>query len=158
MDFPVPMRKRNRLQDYDYSQGGAYYVTICAQYKKCLFGYVIDGPDGPIMQVNELGRIVEAHIRAISDRYPTIEVVRACVMPNHVHLLLFFDPEKTHPALSMVINQFKGAASKSAGKPLWQKGYYDHVIRDEAEYRQIGSYIEHNAAKWKSDDYYTAAL
>ena len=154
MDFPVPMRKRNRLQDYDYSKGGAYFVTICALYKKCLFGAVIDGPDEPIMQLSELGRLVDAHIRAISDRYPTIEVVRYCVMPNHVHLLLCFDLEKQNPTLSTVINQLKGAVSKSAGQTIWQKGFYDHVIREEAEYRQIGSYIEHNAAKWKSDDYY----
>ncbi len=154
MDFPVLMRKRNRLRGYDYSQGGAYYVTICAQYKRCLFGVVTDGPDEPIMDLNLLGHTVDAQIRMIPTHYPSICVDRYCIMPNHVHLLLLFDTERENPPLSTVINQFKGAVTKAAGNPVWQKGYHDHIVRTEAGYRQIGSYIEHNAAKWKSDENY----
>ena len=154
MDFPVLMRKRNRLEDYDYSQGGAYFITICAQYKRCLFGTVLDGPGEPIIRLNQLGQTVDYYIHAISEHYPTVNVDRHCIMPNHVHMILYFDPEQTNPQLSTVINHLKGAVTKSAGRSVWQKGYYDHVIRTEADYRQIGTYIEHNAAKWKSDENY----
>ena len=154
MDFPVLMRKRNRLENYDYSQGGAYYITICAQYKRCLFGAVVDGSDEPVMRLNQLGQTVDAFIRGIQAHYPSVSVDRSCIMPNHIHLLLLFDTERENPSLSTVINQFKGAVTKAAGFPVWQKGYYDHVVRTEADYRQIGSYIEHNASKWKSDENY----
>ena len=75
-------------------------------------------------------------------------------MPNHVHLLLLFDTERENPPLSNVINQMKGAATKLIGSSVWQKGFHDHVVRSDEEFRMIGDYIEHNAAKWKSDTYY----
>ena len=157
MDFPVPMRKRNRLQNYDYRQGGSYFITICTLYKRCIFGFVADKIDGSVMQLNKTGKLVEAAILEISDRYPTVSVTQHIVMPNHIHLLLSFDTMRENPSLSTVINQFKGSVTKMLGQPTWQKGYYDHIIRTEAEYRSIGEYIEHNAAKWKTDTYYSAS-
>ena len=154
MDFPVPMRKPNRLQDYDYSQNGAYFVTVCTLHKRCVFGAVRDGGGEPIMQMNELGQAVERIIQGIPLHYPTVEVARSCVMPNHVHLLLSFSVSEHNPTLSNVINQFKGAVTKTLGGPIWQKGFHDHIVRDLSEYRQIGEYIEHNAAKWRSDKFY----
>ena len=156
MDFPIPMRKRNRLQDYDYSRGGAYFITICSLHKKCIFGAVIGSEIEPRMCLNALGETVDAFIRKIPTYYPTVAVVRHCVMPNHIHLLLFFAPERRNPSLATVLNQFKGAVTKSVGQRIWQKGFYDHVIRSEGEFETIGSYIEHNAAKWRSDMYYEA--
>ena len=154
MDFPVPIRKRNRLVDYDYSQNGAYFVTICTLYKRCIFGYVRDGGAEPIMVLNETGKTVERIIQGIPMHYPAVEVSRFCVMPNHVHLLLTFNPGPVIPSLSTVINQFKGTVTKTLGMPLWQKGYYDRVIRSLADFRQLGEYIEHNAAKWKMDEHF----
>ena len=66
MDFPIPMRKRNRLQDYDYSRGGAYFITICSLHKKCIFGAVIGSEIEPRMCLNALGETVDAFIRKIS--------------------------------------------------------------------------------------------
>ena len=153
-DFPVPIRKRNRLETYDYTQNGAYFVTICTLYKRCSFGYVRDGADEPVMVYSESGLRVEQFIRMIPTHYPSVEVSRYCVMPNHVHLLLTFGPGASGPSLSTVINQFKGAVTKAFGKPIWQKGFFDRVVRDPDEFRRIGEYIEHNPAKWKTDDYY----
>ena len=152
---PVPIRKQNRLPDYDYRQGGAYFVTICAAYKRCLFGLVVDGEDEPVMRLNQTGQLVDRAIRGIPAHYPTVSLIRHCVMPNHVHLLLSFDTERENPALSTVVNQMKGAATIAIGSAVWQKGFHDHDVRTEAEYRMIGEYIEHNAAKWRSDTYYT---
>jgi REP element-mobilizing transposase RayT len=154
MDFPIPMRKPNRLQDYDYSQNGAYFVTICTQYRRCLFGKVQDEPDEPVMHMNETGLTVERIIQTIPLHYPTVELSGYCVMPNHVHLLLSFGTSELNPSLSSLINQFKGTVTKTLGSPVWQKGFHDRVVRDLAEYRQIGEYIEHNAAKWRSDKFY----
>ncbi len=158
MDFPVLMRKRNRLEGYDYSRGGAYYVTICAQFKRCIIGAVVDCDPEPVMRCNDLGHLVNACIRGIPEHYPTVRIARHCVMPNHVHMLLYFDTERKNPSLSTVINQFKGFVTKTAGHPVWQKGYYEHVVRSETDFRQIGEYIEHNAAKWKTDENYVISV
>ena len=151
-DFPIPIRKRNRLEAYDYTQNGAYFVTICTLYKRCIFGYVRDGAEEPVMIPNETGLAVEGIIKKIPLHYPTVELARYCVMPNHVHLLLRFTADRGNPSLPTVINQFKGAVTKTLGTPVWQKSYYDRVIRNMEDYRQIGEYIEHNPAKWKMDE------
>ena len=158
MDFPVPIRKRNRLDSYDYTQNGAYFITICTLHKKCIFGSVRKGADGPVMGCNDVGRIVEQSIRRIPAHYPGVEVVRSRVMPNHVHLLLTFATGRDNPALSTVINQFKGAVTKELGRPVWQKGYYDRVVRNTEEFRKIGEYIEYSPAKWSEDDYFSPDL
>ena len=157
MDFPVPMRKPNRLADYDYSQNGAYFVTICTQYKRCVFGTVQDGPDEPAMHMNETGLTVERVIQTIPLHYPTVELSGYSVMPNHVHLLLSFGTSEQNPSLSALINQFKGTVTKTLGMPVWQKGFHDRVVRDLAEFRQIGEYIEHNPAKWRLDKHFVEA-
>lgn len=153
-EFPIPMRKPNRLQNYDYAQNGAYFVTVCTLYKRCIFGAVRDGADEPRMQMNESGLAVERIIRGIPLHYPSVEVTRSCVMPNHVHLLLSFSASEHNPTLSNVINQFIGTVTKALGAPVWQKGFHDHIVRDLAEFRQIGDYIEHNAVKWRSDKFF----
>ena len=153
-DFPVPMRKPNRLQGYDYSQNGAYFVTICTKYKRCMFGKIQDEADEPTMRLNETGLAVERIVNTIPLHYPTVELSDYCVMPNHVHLLLSFGVSPQNPSLSSLINQFKGTVTKTLGVPVWQKGFHDHIVRDLAEFRQIGEYIEHNAAKWRLDKHF----
>ena len=157
MDFPVPIRKPNRLAGYDYAQNGAYFVTICTRYKRCMFGTIQGGEIEPVMRMNETGLAVERMIQGIHIHYPSVEVSRYCVMPNHVHLLLSFGISEQNPSLSTVINQFKGAVTKTLGAPVWQKGFYDRVIRDLSDFRKIGEYIEHNPAKWRSDEHYVEA-
>ena len=105
-----------------------------------------------------LGRLVEEAILAIPAHYPTVEVVRYSVMPNHVHLLLRLSTEGNNPTVSWVINQLKGIVTKRSGKQIWQKGFYDQVIRSESDFRSVGEYIEYNPAKWKTDDYYVSPL
>ena len=83
-----------------------------------------------------------------------MDVIRYSVMPNHVHLLLQLSTGEDNPTISWVINQLKGIVTKRAGKRIWQKGFYDQVVRTEAEFLAIGEYIEYNPAKWKTDDYY----
>ena len=153
-----PERKRNRLKTYDYSQGGAYHVVICTDQRKCILSEVYEGEDTQQLRLFSLGRLVEEAILAIPAHYPTVEVVRYSVMPNHVHLLLRLSTEGNNPTVSWVINQLKGIVTKRSGKQIWQKGFYDQVIRSESDFRSVGEYIEYNPAKWKTDDYYVSPL
>ena len=75
------------------------------------------------------------------------------IMPNHVHLLVRFT-ENCCPKLGQIIQQLKGAVTKQCGTPIWQEKYYDHVIRDEADYMTKYQYIQNNPAKWLEDEYY----
>ena len=151
-----PTRKRNRLEAYDYTQGGAYHIVLCTEGRKCVFSQVYEGADTQQLRLYPLGQMVEQAILAIPVHYPTVEIVRYSVMPNHVHLLLRLSTEQENPSVSWIINQLKGAVTKKAGTKIWQKGFYDQVIRSEADFQAAGEYIEYNPAKWKTDDYYVS--
>lgn len=159
-----PQRKRLRLEAYDYSQPGYYFITICTRERKqealCSIepavGAIINRP--PRISLTPLGRIVDETIRAIPDHYPGILVDQFIIMPDHVHLILSFrniGPDGRQIAaptpLSKIIQQMKRIASKQAGVPLWQKGFYDHVIRNDVDLANVRQYIRNNPLKWIED-------
>ena len=154
----LPKRKQNRLTEYDYSTPNAYFVTICTKNRKNLFwtdvGAAIGRPEN--IPLTNLGMIVQQVIRDIPGYYPTITVDHAVIMPNHIHLLLQINTDidgrpMAAPTISTVINQTKGVISKKAGFPVWQKGFYDHVIRGERDYMDVWNYIEGNPGRWTED-------
>ena len=186
-------RKPIRLEEYDYSDVGAYFVTICTKNRENILwettaklqpnndmvidntqpvnNAVIDNTQpnavGAVIgrpyynhRLNELGLIVEKYIKQIPQHYKHVNVDNYVVMPNHVHLLLSINEisdngrPMTAPTLSWIINQFKGACSKQIGYSIWQKSFYDHVIRTQRDYAQIWQYIDENPLKWESDEYY----
>ena len=158
-------RKNNRLEFYDYSQNGAYFVTICAKDKQkifwnnqqCSVGAVSGRPQD---KLNHLGLIVKIGIEKIPLYYQNITVDKYVIMPNHVHLIIRIDNNNvkgrpmTAPTLSQIVNQFKGYCSKQIGHPVWQKSFHDHIIRNQADYNRIWEYVDTNAIKWESDCYY----
>lgn len=151
-------RKQNRLKEYDYSTVNAYFITICTQNRRNLFWADTNKPaDSPEqIQLTKLGRCVAQVIREIPEHYPVITVDHWVVMPNHIHLLLQIHTDAegqpmAAPTISNVINQTKGAVSKKAGFSVWQKGFYDHVVRGAQDYREIWNYIEGNPGKWAED-------
>ena len=157
----LPKRKPNRLTEYDYSTPNAYFITVCTQERKNLFwadaGAVIDCPEN--IPLTNLGMMVKQVIYDITRHYPAIMVNHAVVMPNHIHLLLQINTDidgrpMAAPTISTVINQTKGVISKKAGFSVWQKGFYDHVIRNDNDYRDIWNYIEGNPSKWAEDKLY----
>lgn len=175
--FPHPVRKGNRLPGYDYSQAGFYFVTICAYQRTAYFwdastpvGADSIRPDG--LPLSPTGQIVREAICAIPQHYPTLALEKYVVMPNHVHLLLRICEEDGRilsaptedraafrtKALPVIIGQMKRAASKRAAFPIWQKGYHDHIIRDEPHYLRIWQYIDTNPAKWSEDRYYAEEM
>ena len=154
-------RKPIRLTEYDYSTPNAYFITVCTQDRKNLFWTdaetVIDRPEK--IPLNNLGMMVKQVINDITRHYPTIMVDHAVVMPNHIHLLLQINTDidgrpLAAPTISTVINQMKGTVSKKASFSVWQKGFYDHVIRNDNDYRDIWNYIEANPGKWAEDKLY----
>lgn len=147
-----------RLPDFDYSSAGVYFVTFCVQNRRPLLwiGTPVNGVTPDTIALSETGRMVDAAIQNIPRVYPHVSVDTYCIMPDHVHLLLRFSPamedEMTGaPSVSRIIKQLKVAVTKQLGQSIWQKSFYDHIIRDEQDYQNIDDYIQRNPAKWFTD-------
>ena len=159
----LPKRKQNRLTEYDYSTPNAYFITVCTQDRKNLFwtdvGAAISRQEN--VSLTDLGIVVKQSIDEIPEHYPAITVDNYVIMPNHIHLLLQINADidgrpMAAPTISTVVNQMKGVISKRAGFSVWQKGFYDHVIRNDNDYRDIWKYIEGNPGKWTEDKLYVS--
>ena len=157
----LPKRKQNRLTEYDYSTPNAYFITVCTQDRKNLFwtdvGAAISRQEN--VSLTDLGIVVKQSIDEIPEHYPAITVDNYVIMPNHIHLLLQINADidgrpMAAPTISTVVNQMKGVISKRAGFSVWQKGFYDHMIRNDNDYRDIWNYIEGNPGKWTEDQLY----
>ena len=193
---PLPHRKTIRLQNYDYSQNGAYFVTICTAERKPLFGVVRRGdpcgrPPVPVYaELSEIGRIVESYLTEISSHYPDVHLASYVIMPDHIHMILVLtqnQPERAGqcpapteesdlscrrggtpgppattekpvppcrrggtpgpPALPKIINAFKSLTTRKAGISLWQRGYYEHILRNQQDFDEAAGYIAGNPVR-----------
>ena len=145
-----PVRKSNRLPNYDYSTCNYYFITICSKDKRCIFGK----PD----HLNWIGNVVREHILRLSSYYHGVTVDKYTVMPNHVHLIIFHEG-KDDPGIPQIINLFKTSITKEvrAKYPdivLWQRSFHDHIIRNRQSYEKIWLYIEANPQNWEKDCFY----
>ena len=216
MDIPpLPRRKTIRLQNYDYSQNGAYFVTICTAHKRPLFGVVRRGdpcgrpPVPAYVELSETGRIVESYLTEIPSHYPDVHLASYVIMPDHIHMILVrtktqsqwagqcpapteesdlscrrggtpgppatiekpappcrrggtpgppATTEKTAPpcrrggtpgppALPKIINAFKSLTTRKAGTSLWQRGYYEHILRNQQDFNEAAGYIAGNPVR-----------
>ena len=172
----LPKRKQLRLPDYDYSASGAYFVTVCTQGRCCILSDIAVGAlhEAPAISVRltQIGQIVDEVIRSLPARYSDLEVDQYVVMPNHIHLLLRIEAGRairesplradgTRPLLAKAVGYLKMNSSKRIHEKhpklqIWQRGYYEHVIRNEKDYLEICEYIENNPARWAEDRYYQA--
>ena len=146
-------RKPMRLEHHDYTTPGAYFVTACTIGRRCLFGEVVEGA----MLPNDFGREVEAAWKDLPRYIGKLALDQFVVMPNHVHGILVLDDGA--PPLSEVMRAFKTFSAHrvnlqrgSQGASLWQRGFYDHVVRNEADLARIREYIENNPAQWALDE------
>lgn len=153
MDSEQQIRKSPRLQRFDYSSSGYYFITICTSEHRCLFCSVVVKNDIGEMLLNCNGEIVDRHIMQLNTRYPTVTIDKYTVMPNHIHMIVALDNYNSI-SLSRLIGLFKSGVSKEIGYPVWQRSFHDHIIRDETDYRNIWNYIDSNPAKWVLDRYY----
>ena len=132
-------RKPNRLKNFDYSSNGAYFITICAQDKRCVFGKIVGQGLAPAETVlSKYGRIAERQLMLLNDRYPTITIDKYIIMPNHIHMILIVSqsgasrttpPTKQHATVSQFVSTFKRFCNKECGRNIWQRYFHDHIIR-----------------------------
>ena len=143
----IPRRKPNRIAGYDYSQNGAYFVTICTQEREKILSNIV-GDDAHIVP-QPYGQVVEKYIR----NAPEIE--KYVIMPDHIHMIIRLDngsmwastPTKRNRVAS-IVRSIKTLTTKEIGVPIFQRSYYDHVIRNQQDYNEIWEYIENNPRKW----------
>lgn len=161
----LPKRKSPRLKGYDYSQEGAYFVTVCVQDKLSLFGHVEDDN----MILNSSGDMVAYWWQELSNRYEDIQLDISVVMPNHFHGIVYINRHDTPQivtSLSDAMQYFKTMTTnayirgvktdnwKRFNRKLWQGRYQDHIIRNDADLNRIQEYVLTNPARWTSDTFY----
>ena len=187
-DLEIHQRRSIRLKGYDYSQAGAYFVTIVAQGRLCLFGDVVDGE----MRANDAGEMVWRVWDGMPGRFPSIEMDEFVVMPNHVHGVIIIRQSlgslvggqgdsgvqrdtgattgatvgattRVAPTVGDVVGAFKSLTTVEYGRGvrkldwppfdrrLWQRNYYERVIRDESEFSRVREYIANNPMEWEFD-------
>ncbi|MDJ0520982.1 MAG: transposase [Planctomycetota bacterium] len=148
-------RRRNsmRWRGFNYAQPKAYYVTMCVTEKRCLLSRVVNDR----VELTAIGGIVEEYWFKIPTVFRHVELDACVIMPNHVHAIIRFRPPERgarladRPSLGDVIRWWKTQSSLRSGRALWQRGYYDRVIRDDDELFHARGYIHRNPVKWRED-------
>ncbi len=173
-------RRSIRLQGYDYSQMGSYFITICTYNRRCMFGEIID----EVMILNDAGQMAEKCWNNIPAHFPHVQLDEFVIMPNHVHGILGitmnvvgaknFSPLQNHDAhihdniprtqrpcgtiktIGSIVRGFKIGVTEWVRQntniyDVWQRNYWEHIIRNENELNKIRSYIRNNPMKWHDD-------
>lgn len=146
----LPKRKPIRILAYDYSSSGAYFITVCVHDRKPILWNVGAATCRP--NLSKIGSVVEKAILQIPIHYPMISVDKYCIMPDHIHMILSIRTDDdgrqiAAPTMSTVIGHMKRWVSMQIGHSIWQKSFYDHVIRTQQSYDKIWEYIENNPIK-----------
>ncbi|MBR2103226.1 MAG: transposase [Prevotella sp.] len=153
-----PQRKRMRLENFDYSTPGNYFITVIVQGRLNLFGDVIDGK----LLLNQAGKTIENALLQITKWYQGVILTHYVVMPNHIHAILTITNEEKI-FLAEIMRKFKSYSTHqyiegirkegwmNFNKRLWQHNYYEHIIRNQRAYDFIACYIENNPMKWNKD-------
>jgi len=166
----IRRRKSNRLKNFDYSSSGYYYVTICTKNRQKYFGNIFNNN----IYLNKYGIIARHCWSEISKHFPDVLLDEFTVMPNHIHGIIVIRNSnqpvgnaymrslqtnhwqyRTKMLLSIIVHEFKSAASRSIRKYnssfQWQKSFYDHIIRNEYSLFRIRKYIKNNPRNWEDD-------
>ena len=158
----MPQRKPNRITDYDYSQNGAYFVTLCTQDRKKMLSAISVGtplpgcPQEPRPELLWHGKVADQFIRQMDAFYDYLSVDNYVIMPDHIHFLITIHdghpgrgvPTERTSLIAQFVGTFKRFCNKEYGENIWQSRYYDHVIRNQQDYNEIWQYIENNPRKW----------
>jgi REP element-mobilizing transposase RayT len=166
----VRRRKAQRLPDFDYSSAGAYFVTICVKGRNAVLGEVIEEE----VHLSAIGTLAENAWHDLPNHYGSIQLDEFIVMPNHIHGLLWIldseasqdavgaglKPALTKHGLSEVIRGFKTYSARTINSqeqtsgPFWQRGFFEHIIRDQSDLENHRAYIRNNPLKWALDEYF----
>ncbi|HEY3474040.1 MAG TPA: transposase [Anaerolineales bacterium] len=174
-DLQKHHRRSIRLKEYDYTQPGGYFVTVVTHHRDCLFGKIVNKE----MQLNDYGKIANECWRALPEHFSNVELGAYVVMPNHVHGIIVINENRSamnssptvgaqHAApllqipnvkpgsLGAIVRSYKSAVTRRIGRELnaatiWQRNYYEHVIRNHEDWDRIHRYIESNPSRWAED-------
>ena len=157
-------RKEIRMKNFDYSRNGLYFITICTKDRIPYLSEIAGVGDGvldvPIQKLKTYGKFVNEQINEINDIYETIKIIKYAIMPDHIHMIIYiFDEDKifggtsrtpspTNQAISSLISTLKRFVNKKICFNIWQRSYYDHIIRNEKEFLEICDYIDNNPLNW----------
>ena len=164
---PLPKRKTLRARPYDYSQSGAYFITVCVKGRRPLLSSITkptvgDGAfDVPQLKLTPIGKIVEKYLLS-SERISGVKIDTFVIMPDHLHAIIFLDnkmnqtnengtsraPPPTNERLPHIISTFKRFCHREIGEDIFQRGYMDHIIRDREDYETRRKYIYENPLRW----------
>jgi len=154
-------RKANRLPGYDYSDRGIYFITLCTNRGECLLGDIDESPTTPaLVELSAYGHIVSRLLHDIPTYYRHLSIEKYIIMPNHVHFLLSVQtsttPERAgaNAVVPKFVSTFKRFVNREIGINIWQRSYYDHIVRNERSYQKIWQYIDENPTKWREDRFY----
>ncbi|WP_414553131.1 transposase [Anabaena sp. CCY 0017] len=160
-------RRSMRLKNYDYTQNGAYFITICTKNRQCIFGDIKKGE----MKLNSLGTIAYNYWQEIPQHFSHIQLDVFVIMPNHIHGILWIDNTITRcneqrqygnmvaGSIPCVIRSYKSAVTKKINQicnqkgasSVWQRNFYEHISRNEESLESIRNYIINNPLEWKND-------
>ena len=155
----VHHRKSIRLKEYDYTKEGMYFITICIQNRECILSEIVGAPDlwCPKIQLTDIGEIIKENISNIEKYYEDIKIIEYVIMPNHIHFILHIlsgQVRSPAPTVFQIIHALKRITFKQIGYSIWQRNYYEHIIRNEKELYKIIEYIRYNPNNWLQDKYY----
>lgn len=167
-------RRSIRLQGYDYAQAGAYFVTICALHRQCIFGEI----RGSIIHLSPFGQVAEAEWMRTAELRPYVDLDAFIVKPNHMHGIIVLNRDSLDidagtarraptgerfgapvvGSLPTIVRAFKGATTNrinavrnSPGAPIWQRNYYEHIIRNDRALERLRDYVAGNPSRWAAD-------
>lgn len=156
-------RPNYRLKEFNYNQNGAYFITIVSLDRKNMFSNLIvrDGVlDIPQIHLSKYGVVIEKYIKSINSTYKDRNIVKYVIMPNHLHFIVEITesgtsgtPYPTNAKIPSLISTLKRFVNKEIGFNIWQRSYYDHVIRDNKDYKNIWNYIDTNPTRWEIDKF-----
>lgn len=164
----LKQRQSIRLKNYDYSKSGHYYITMCTENRSCIFGNIFNGK----MILNDVGKIINDVWLTIQKYFNNVELDKFVIMPNHIHGIVIIvgagSSRPTGPTLGQIIGYFKYKSTKYINdflgsdnptptinqnkiKKIFQRNYYEHIIRNEIELNKIRQYIKNNPLFWNQD-------
>jgi len=168
MENELPKRKHPRLENYDYSSNGAYFVTICTHNRRCILSRVVGRGLAPAetgeIQYTLFGEIAKRQLLFLEERYLFLSVDHYVIMPNHIHAILTLKGETAgaspRPTIMDIVCVYKSLTTRECKKngllgKLFQTSFYEHIIRCQDDYDEIRKYIHENPMRWNYDELYT---
>ena len=162
MKKELAVRKRLRLQGYNYSSSGYYFLTVCVDGGHELLGGIVGDAVlcVPRVELSDIGKTVQIYLEKMNTVLEYAFLEKYVIMPNHVHLLVAVKSgtqrtaSPTKAVIPRIVHGMKAVTTKQTGYSIWQRGCNDRIIRNQDEYQRISRYIEENPAKWAEDRYY----